>query len=348
MDDESYMKRCLELARRALARGDAPVGSLLVREGRVVGEGLESVRSQRDPAGHAEISAIRAATVRLNSSNLTGATLYTTVEPCFMCSYVIRQCRVSRIVFGVPVLTVGGSSSRFPILIDPQIDNWGRPPQVRRNVLREECEALLHLHRESKGAGGPDRAHRLTREFFERPTVTVARDLLGKRLVRIEGAVRLSGLVMETEAYVGGEDLGCHAKSGRTRRNEQLWGPPGSIYVYFTYGMHWMLNAVTESEGTPAAVLIRAIRPEEGREVMCERRQGREEALVDGPAKICQALAIDRRFLGKDLCSDDSEIFLEDTPSIPDSLITTGPRIGLNSVPEPWKSIPWRFQTKWE
>ena len=102
------------------------------------------------------------------------------------------------------------------------------------------------------------------RYSYHRPTLTVARELLGMRLVRILEGLCLSAAIIETEAYIGESDLGCHARSGRTRRTAVMYGPPGHAYVYFTYGMHWMLNAVTEPAGFPAAVLIRAIRPLEG------------------------------------------------------------------------------------
>jgi DNA-3-methyladenine glycosylase len=105
-----------------------------------------------------------------------------------------------------------------------------------------------------------------------------------------------------------------------------------------------MLNAVTEAEGFPAAVLIRAILPEEGLAVIRRRRKGRLESLTDGPAKLCQALAIDRRLNGHDLCSPDSRLFLEACPPIADPLVTQGPRVGLYTVPEPWRSVPWRFR----
>ena len=98
-------------------------------------------------------------------------------------------------------------------------------------------------------------ASRLPRVFFARPTLTVARELLGTRLVKVEDSdVRLSGIIIETEAYVGTEDLGCHARAGKTQRNAAMWGPPGHAYVYFTYGMHWMLNFVCEEAGFPAAI----------------------------------------------------------------------------------------------
>ncbi len=187
--------------------------------------------------------------------------------------------------------------------------------------------------------------HRLTRSFFARPTLEVARALLGQRLVRLDRGARLSGRIVEAEAYIGPEDLGCHARVGRTRRNASMWGPPGHAYVYFTYGMHWCLNLVTEAEGTAAAVLIRALLPEEGVSRMRRRRGGRpDRELTDGPAKICQALDIDRRLDGHDLCAPSARLFLEACPAVPDAFVTLGPRVGLNNVPEPWKSMPWRFR----
>src|SRR5512139_559864 len=108
--------------------------------------------------------------------------------------------------------------------------------------------------------------YRLPRDFFARDTVLVARELLGKNLVRVQNGQRLGGAILETEAYNGEVDLGCHARAGRTPRTQVMYGPPGHAYVYFTYGMHWMLNFVTQEEGFPAAVLIRAILPLEGKE----------------------------------------------------------------------------------
>ncbi len=150
-------------------------------------------------------------------------------------------------------------------------------------------------------------SRRLEREFFNRNTVQVARELLGMRLVRLEGSQRLSGRIVEAEAYRGEEDQGCHARSGRTRRTQVMYGPPGHAYVYFTYGNHWMLNFVTEAEGFPAAVLIRAILPEEGIERIASRRGAQPpQHWTDGPGKLCQALAITGELNGSDLCSPGS------------------------------------------
>ncbi len=185
---------------------------------------------------------------------------------------------------------------------------------------------------------------RLTRDFYHRSALVVARELLGQRLVRVEAGQRLSGTIVETEAYQGEEDLGCHCRAGRTPRTAVMYGPPGHAYVYFTYGMHWMLNFVVQAPDYPAAVLIRAILPQEGLETIALRRRGQPpERWTDGPGKICQALNIDKRHNGADLCSPGAEIFVEAGPPVPDSLVTTGPRVGLNTVPEPWKSVPWRF-----
>ncbi|HZD58388.1 MAG TPA: DNA-3-methyladenine glycosylase [Anaerolineales bacterium] len=185
---------------------------------------------------------------------------------------------------------------------------------------------------------------RLSRDFFNRSTLQVARDLLGARLVRVENGKRISGIIVETEAYRGEEDQGCHARAGRTARTEVMYGQPGHAYVYFTYGMHWMLNFVAEVRGFPAAVLIRAVIPTEGLATIEERRGGQPPShWTDGPAKICQAFGIDKELHGADLCASDSELFVEKGVSLTDSGVTTGPRVGLNSVPEPWKSIPWRF-----
>jgi len=188
---------------------------------------------------------------------------------------------------------------------------------------------------------------RLPRRFFARPTLQVARDLLGQRLVHIIGGVRLAGRITETEAYIGQTDLACHARFGLTARSQVMFGRPGHAYVYFTYGMHWMLNVVTEPEGQPAAVLIRAILPEDGVPVMQSRRGPRASStrLTDGPGKLAQALGIDKALNGHDMCAPGAALFVERAPAVPEAQIQRGPRIGLNNTPEPWKSMPWRFRS---
>ncbi len=183
----------------------------------------------------------------------------------------------------------------------------------------------------------------LSRDFYDRPTLKVARDLIGACLVRILDGHRLVGLITESEAYVGEKDLGSHAKAGRTPRTIVMFGPAGHAYVYFTYGNHWMLNVVTESEGTAGAVLIRAIQPVEGIEIMLERRAGRD---TFGPGKLAQALGIAGSENGIDLTKNNGRLWLERGEPVPDRLVTKGPRVGLYTVPEPWKSKPYRFLVK--
>jgi DNA-3-methyladenine glycosylase len=183
----------------------------------------------------------------------------------------------------------------------------------------------------------------LPRKFYDRPTLTVARELIGARLVRILDGVKLVGLITETEAYIGEEDLACHAKAGRTPRTLPMYGPPGHAYVYFTYGNHWMLNTVTEQEGFPAAVLIRAIQPIEGVEVMSVRRNGRD---TFGPGKLTKAMGITKDENTVDLTVANDRLWIEAGIFVPDKNVTIGARVGLNTVPEPWFSKPWRFLVK--
>jgi len=181
-------------------------------------------------------------------------------------------------------------------------------------------------------------------DFYEQPTLTVARQLLGARLVRILDGKRLDGIITETEAYIGEDDLACHARAGRTPRTRVMYGPPGRAYVYFTYGMHWMLNAVTGAEGFPAAVLIRAVKVVSGRELVAVRRPNVKcAAWADGPAKLTRAFGIDGTQNELDLTDSASGLWIESGLVISDANVTIGPRVGLYSVPEPSKSLPWRF-----
>lgn len=184
---------------------------------------------------------------------------------------------------------------------------------------------------------------RLGRDFFARDTLTVARELLGQRLVRLLDGERLSGRIIEVEAYVGEEDQACHARCGRTERNASMYGPPGCAYVYFIYGVHYCLNVVTGQQGFPAAVLVRALEPLAGIEAMRARRDGRADVeLTSGPARLCQALAIDRQFDGADLCVPDVALFIERNAGVPDGAVVARPRIGVRGD-EAALAAPWRF-----
>jgi DNA-3-methyladenine glycosylase len=194
---------------------------------------------------------------------------------------------------------------------------------------------------------------RLPQSFYTRGARLVAASLLGKRLVRLLDGRRLSGIIVEAEAYCDAaeRDLACHgdrANNGRpTARTAVMFGPAGHAYVYFTYGMHWMFNIVTGEVGQANAVLIRALEPAEGLELMSFLRPGQPPGkLTNGPGKLARALAIDRDLNGANLCSPDGVIWVEavkDAPPIDPADICTGPRIGLGRTPEPWLSLPWRY-----
>lgn len=171
----------------------------------------------------------------------------------------------------------------------------------------------------------------LPRSFFDRPTIEVANELLGCRLHRRVGGAHLVAEVVETEAYVGPEDLACHASKGRTPRTEVLFGPPGLAYVYFIYGLHWLLNAVTEQEGHGSAVLIRAVAPIEGLP---------EGSRLDGPARLTAALQVDGKQNRHDLTAGVALWFSERTAE--PGPVEAGPRIGVDYAGE-WADRPWRF-----
>lgn len=178
-------------------------------------------------------------------------------------------------------------------------------------------------------------------EFYDRPTLGVARALIGKVLVRSRGKSGLAGRIVETEAYVGEEDRACHASKGRTSRTEVMFGPPGCAYVYLVYGVYCCLNVVTEREGFAAAVLIRAIEPLEGLGRM-RRNRGRalaEHDIASGPGKLCQAFGIDRRLNGTSLAGP--ELWIEDRSHDPGTILRS-PRIGVDYA-GPWRDKPWRF-----
>ena len=181
---------------------------------------------------------------------------------------------------------------------------------------------------------------------FNCDSVTVAQRLLGQRLVRIIDGTRLAGIIVETEAYLGATDKAAHTYGGRrTKRNEAMYLPGGHAYVYFTYGMHHCLNVVCSRDGEGVAVLIRAIEPTEGVQQMFARRPRARTVtdLCSGPAKLCQALAIDRRLNALDLRRSRA-LFVERirARAMPDHLIGRSPRIGIDSAGE-WAEKPLRF-----
>jgi DNA-3-methyladenine glycosylase len=190
----------------------------------------------------------------------------------------------------------------------------------------------------------------LPRSFYDRPTLDVARDLIGKVLVHSRRGTRTSGMIVEVEAYIGESDPACHAAPGRTTRNRPLYGPPGFAYVYLNYGIHALVNVVTESAGDPAAVLIRALEPVAGIDVMRRRRargaKGRapraastlaNHLLCSGPGNLTVAMGITLAQNSADLCGD--ILYLEDSaPGRGPDTLAWGPRIGINvGTDRPWR-----------
>ncbi len=185
-------------------------------------------------------------------------------------------------------------------------------------------------------AMGDRHARRLTPDFYRRDSRVVAPELLNKVLV----CGNRSGRIVEVEAYAGSADPASHAYRGPTKRNLTMFGPPGRLYVYFTYGMHWCANAVCDEEGRGLAVLLRALSPIEGRDEMRQARSRarRERDLCSGPAKLCQALGIDGRLDGVDLTSQDAIVSIVDDGVVPPSEPGQSCRIGLSvATEEPWR-----------
>jgi len=188
---------------------------------------------------------------------------------------------------------------------------------------------------------------KLPREFYTRSDVLeVARELLGKKLVvPNRSGARIAGLIVETEAYRGPEDRASHAyNSRRTNRTETMYGRGGTAYVYFVYGMYHQFNVVTNVEDVPHAILVRAVEPVEGLDVIRRRRPGRSEyELTSGPGRLCLALGIDRKLDKADLLGE--RVWIEEGISISPREITRGPRIGIDYAEE-WIKKPWRFWIK--
>jgi DNA-3-methyladenine glycosylase len=181
---------------------------------------------------------------------------------------------------------------------------------------------------------------RLPRSFYARPVLEVARDTIGKVLVHETPEGRVSGRIVEAEAYSGPEDRAAHSYGGRrTERTEVMFGPPGYAYVFFVYGMHWHFNLVTTAAELPHAVLIRAVEPLGGIELMAERRgiAATRRELTNGPGKLCRAFAIDRAAYGSDLTK--RPLYLLDGPS---PKVARSPRIGVDYA-GPWAARLYRF-----
>jgi len=181
----------------------------------------------------------------------------------------------------------------------------------------------------------------LNRSFFERDTKKVAQDLLGKFLVRRIGKNLFSGIIVETEAYIGPHDLACHASKGKTERTEVMFGSAGIWYVYMIYGMYYCLNVVTERKDYPSAVLIRALEPDSDLQFTTYNLR-----LMNGPGKLCRALRIDKKINRTSAMAKNSKLYFEDRGiKISKSRIVKAKRIGVDYAGK-WKDKPLRFYIK--
>ena len=149
MTAAAYMRRCLELAALAAQAGETAVGALIVRGGEIIGEGIERPRAARDPSAHAEVEAIRQACQRLDTLDLRGCSMYTTVEPCVLCGYVIRRAGIAHVIYGVAAGQAGACTSSYAILGDGDLAGWPEPPEITAGVLANECLAMLRRPRRS-------------------------------------------------------------------------------------------------------------------------------------------------------------------------------------------------------
>lgn len=177
--------------------------------------------------------------------------------------------------------------------------------------------------------------HILTPKFFKRPTLEVARDLIGCCLVRRRGTTISRYMIAETEAYDGPDDLACHASKGRTKRTEVLFGKPGHFYIYFTYGMHWLLNFVVGPEGYPAGVLIRSA-------IKIDPKTGELGAMIQGPARLTKKLGLNGSLHGLPAIKTNG-LWIEQGHKIRPRQIKRLPRVGVDYAGPIWTKKKWRF-----
>ena len=186
----------------------------------------------------------------------------------------------------------------------------------------------------------PDQLDPLPRSFFDRPVLEVAPDLLGRLVVHRTEDGTVTARLTEVEAYDGPNDPGSHAFRGRSKRNGTMFGPPGHVYVYFTYGMHYCMNLVCGPPGMPTGILLRAAEITDGVELARKRRPTAksDRELARGPARLVESLAVTRGEDGADICDDGPLTVHQGAPPAKE-LIRTGPRVGLRDAPD----FPWRF-----
>ncbi|HUA32430.1 MAG TPA: DNA-3-methyladenine glycosylase [Candidatus Binataceae bacterium] len=213
---------------------------------------------------------------------------------------------------------------------------------IRRRLPDLLARGIIRCALRVSAAPAPaDRPQKLSREFYARPVLTVARECIGKVLVHRTAEGEAAGRIVEAEAYRGPLDLAAHSSRGLTPRTRAMFGPPGFAYIYLLYGISWAINLVVANEGEPHAVLIRALEPVRGLELMALRRRKAAESreLTNGPGKLTQALAITGADYGRDLCGD--VLFLEEGEARA-IRIGRSPRINVDYAGD-WAHRPWRF-----
>lgn len=185
------------------------------------------------------------------------------------------------------------------------------------------------------------------REFYLQNACIVAQALIGANVVRLVDGLTISGRIVETEAYTGLEDQASHASGGKTPRNTPMWEAPGHAYIYLCYGMYWLFNVTCEPVGEPAAVLIRAVEPVEGKKFMAHRRPVPEKNWANGPGRLTRALAIDGKLNKLDLTTRNGGLWIAPGETLAADRIMTGARVGMGkNVPEPWHSLSRRWWLK--
>jgi DNA-3-methyladenine glycosylase len=313
-NDKLFLQRAIKLASENISAGGGPFGAIIVKENEIISEAGNKVVLNNDPTAHAEILAIRQASSLLQSYDLSGCTLYSSCEPCPMCLGAIYWAGIKKVVYScdrTDAEAAGFSDSAQSLSSDSVMTG---EKKYSENGMNSKTKFLI----ETMTTGA-----RLTRDFYTRDVLEVAPEILGKIMaVRLPDGSFSRHIITEVEAYRGTEDKACHASKGRTDRTEIMYHEGGRLYVYFIYGMYWMLNIVTEREGIPQAVLIRGVEN------------------YPGPGKLTRSLGINKSFYGEDLVSSE-RIWIEDTGL--KLQVKSSERIGVDYAGGYWKSRPWRY-----
>jgi len=323
------MQEALLLAKEAAAAGEVPVGAVVVKDNAIIGRGYNKRETKKDAMSHAETEAISDACRNTGKWRLSGCDLYVTLEPCPMCAGAILGSRIENVYYGSPDPALGAFGGKF----DLREQLGQKTACVCGGLLEQECGGLLSDFFAERRKEQPA-SRRPSRDFFLKHADEFALMLLGCTIKRKnkETGELLSGVITETECYLGTGDTACHASMGMTDRNRVMWSRGGTVYVYLCYGMHNMLNIVSGNKGEPEAVLIRGVKFE-------DKTDG------NGPGKLTKKLGIDRKMNGSDmLFSDELWIELPDESFCPD--YEALPRVGIDYASPEDRERLWRYRLK--